>query len=109
MVDGSEIVEIWVGAGPDNFGNHSDGTLLVRIYGCVVFPRGISTEADQRAATVLEGYTVIAPPDSSLEVPTDAKVKWRGRLYDLIGEIGIHTFYDGDGAGLQINMRRAAG
>lgn len=109
MVDGSEVIEIWVGAGQDTFGNFQEGTLLAKIYSCVVFPRGISTEADQRAATVLEGYTVIAPPDASLDVPTDAQVKWRGKTYELIGTVGIHTFYDGDGAGLQFNIKRTAG
>jgi hypothetical protein len=109
MVDGPEVIEVWVGAGPDQWGDHQDGTMLAKIYGCVIFPRGISTEADQRAATVLEGYTVIAPPDDELDIPTDAKIKWRGKTFEMIGEVGIHTFYDGDGAGLQINMKRTAG
>lgn len=74
-----------------------------RVDGCVVFPRG-STEEQGRTATVITGMTVIAPPGTVVESNDD--VEYRGEVYEVIGDVGEWDFFDGSGAGVQINIER---
>lgn len=74
---------------------------------CQVFPRR-STEATGRESTTIVGMTALIP-DVDAELDPDGTLTWRGKVYKIDGEPGPWRFMDGEGACLEVAMRRAQG
>lgn len=95
------------GLGADGHGDPIQGEPDRRtIEGCYVIPR-FSTEADQRAATVIVGKTLMAPADA--DVLEHDQIEWESRVYDVEGEPGRYDWSDGEGAALQAALTKATG
>lgn len=90
-------------------GIHDDepGPEPVTFEGCQVFPRR-STEASGRETTTIVGMTALIP-DMDAQIDPAGVITWRGKDYDIEGEPGPWRYMDGEGAGLEVAMRRAAG
>lgn len=113
---GSEKVVRHRGGGDDLMGNPIADGAPVTYEGCAVYPRGAGGEETGRSHTVLDGYTVLIPPDQPDGVvvdivPTD-RIEWSrrpGAKAEVVGDVGQWPFLDGDLAGFQVNIRYEEG
>lgn len=101
---GPHTIEI----GHDVPGKHgTPGTFVAdqTVTGCLGYPRG-SSEDGGRSATVITGYTVLAP--AGTEVTPQSRIRFKGLIYDVVGDPGEWDFLDGQTACVQINLERAS-
>lgn len=91
-------------------GKHGDpagAATEIQIPGCIVWPR-TSTETTDAQDTVITGYSALLPPGS--DVTSTDRLRWRGLLFDVVGEPGIYTTpFSGTDPGLEVSMRRVTG
>ena len=90
-------------------GKHNEpGPILdsIPIEACQVYPR-YSTEESGRSGTVIVGMTVVAPPGS--DILERDEIVWCGNSYDVEGQPGPWTYFDGDPAGLEVALVRGIG
>lgn len=105
---GAEVVTVTPPVQRDSFGDPIPGSGTPEdVEGCTVYPRGASTEQEFRASTVIDGITILMPGERDIDPA--AKLTWRGKDYDVVGEPGIWPYLDGEIAGTQINAKRAQG
>ena len=95
----------------DRFGDPTPGSEQ-DIDGCVVWPRdanasGSNEHLDGRD-TVIVGYSALLPPGTDVKA-TD-QIRWRGSVYDVIGEPGVYTTpFSGTDPGVTISLQRVTG
>lgn len=105
---GSETVVVTPEPQTDAHGDPIPGTGTPdTIRWCSVSPR-TSAEDENRAATVLDKLTLLAPCHES-RIPPTATVRWRGIDYKVEGRALPWVHLDGEDAGVQVNLERATG
>lgn len=109
---GSETVTYRLEAVEDDYGNPTTPGASEVFTGCAVYPRGTSTEDDGRAATVIDGYTILIPPRYTTPISPRGQFEWArqpGVWRKVVGNPGLWPFLDGSLAATQVNVSGEAG
>lgn len=106
--NGNETVTVKPVGQKDKFGDVIPGTdEPFEIEGCAVYPQGGSEETF-RSSTVTENAVMLAPVYET-DLTSGATVTWRSRTYHVQGPPAPLTFFNGQYAGTQVNLKYAKG
>lgn len=74
---------------------------------CIAYPR-TSTEDNENRSALISGLTLLLPPDAP-EIPHTARVRARGHVWEVDGDVGDWKSPWGWEPGLEVNLRKVAG